>query len=54
MSLKRPSVIEYKINEKSPAIKLTMEALDITRKEVTMPDIIKPIINYLCQFINYP
>ena len=33
MATKRPSFKDYKINEKDPAVKLTMEALKISRDE---------------------
>lgn len=33
MATKKPSFEDYEINEKSPAVRLTMEALNISREE---------------------
>jgi hypothetical protein len=48
MPTKKPSFKDYKINEKSPAIDITMEELNITRDEALK------LIKEMSYRINFP
>ena len=48
MADKKPSFKDYKIDEKSPVIRLTMEATDISRKEAIK------VIKELSYRVDYP
>ena len=48
MADKKPSFKDYKINEKSPVIRLTMEATGISRKEAIK------VIKELSYRVDYP
>ena len=48
MADKKPSFKDYKINEKSPVIRLTMEATGISRKEAIK------VIKELSFRVDYP
>ena len=48
MPIKKPAFKDYKINEKSPAIRLRMEAMDISRKEAIK------VIKELSYRVDYP
>lgn len=45
---KKPSFKDYKINENDPAVKLTMEALEISREEAIK------IMRELSYRVNFP
>ncbi len=48
MPTKKPSFKDYKINEKSPAIDITMEELNITRDEALK------LIKEMSYRVNFP
>ena len=48
MSAKKPSIKDYKINEKSPAIDVTMEELNISRDEAIK------LIKEMSYKVNFP